>query len=108
MKQNHIGESIKHYRVQAGLSQQQLADALDYKTGTAISLIESGARGVDVSDISGFAKALGVNTSTLLGVHDEPVTFSTALRADADLTKKDKDDILNFYQYVKSNRKSGK
>ncbi len=40
MKQNHIGESIKHYRVQAGLSQQQLADALDYKTGTAISLIE--------------------------------------------------------------------
>ncbi len=101
-----LGDRIKYYRQQAKMTQQDLADKLTdlYKSGTAISLIESNARGVDANDLPAFAKALGVNISTLLG---EQVThdFSTALRADASLTPDDKKQIEDFYKYVKGDKR---
>ena len=101
-----LGNRIKHYRQQANLTQQELADKLTdlYKSGTAISLIESDARGVDANDLPAFASALGVNVSVLL---DEQVThdFSTALRSDASLTPDDQSKILDFYNYVKGGKR---
>ena len=99
-----IGEKIKQFRMQAGMSQQELAEKLGYKSGTAISLIESGERGVDAADIKKFADALGVTGSLLIG-EDTNLDFATALSSEANLKKKDKDDILNFYNYVKHKRK---
>lgn len=100
-----LGDRIKYYRQQAKMTQQDLADKLTdlYKSGTAISLIESNARGVDANDLPAFAEALGVNVTTLLG---EQVAndFSTALRSDASLTPDDKDKILDFYKYVKGSK----
>jgi transcriptional regulator with XRE-family HTH domain len=100
-----LGGRIKYYRQQANMTQQDLADKLSelYKSGTAISLIESNARGVDANDLPAFAEALGVNVATLLGEqvkHD----FSTALRSDASLTPADKNKILDFYNYVKNGK----
>lgn len=100
-----LGDRIKYYRQQANMTQQDLADKLSelYKSGTAISLIESNARGVDANDLPAFAEALGINVTTLLGEqvgHD----FSTALRSDASLTPADKKQILDFYNYVKNGK----
>jgi len=99
-----LGDQIKHYRKQAGLSQQELAETIGYKSGTAISLIESGDRGIDVKDLSSFAEALGISVPILLGEETAP-DLTTALRADDSLTPKDKKEILNFYNYVKKGRK---
>ncbi len=99
-----IGERIRQFRQSSSMSQQELADALGFKSGTAISLIESGARGTSAEDIPKFAKVLGVNPSDLLGESSSSPDFSTVLRADKQLTKRDKEDILNFYQHVKRRR----
>ncbi len=99
-----LGARIKYYRTEAGLSQQSLAETLGYKSGTAISLIESDARGVDADDIPRFAEELGITTSLLLGEQSEVPSFSAVLRADAELSKKDKEEIINFYNYVKKRK----
>lgn len=97
----NLGGRIKEYRLKADMSQQELAKASGYQSGTAISLIESGARGIGANDIPKFAQALGISGAALLGENTKRVDFSTALRADEALNKKDKKDIQDFYNYVK-------
>ena len=100
-----IGKQIKKYRQAAGMSQQQLADEIGYKSGTAVSLIESGARGVDANDLPRIAEALHVNITALVGDKNEVPKFTVALRADGDLDDSDKKEILNFYNYVKDRKR---
>jgi len=46
-----IGQKIKACRIEAGYSQTNLADLLDYESPTAISLIESGDRSLKIYDL---------------------------------------------------------
>lgn len=46
-----IGAKIKEAREAAKRSQMELADALNFESATAISLIESGARNVRAEDL---------------------------------------------------------
>ncbi len=102
---NDLGAAIKRFRLEAGLSQQEVAEKLSYKTGTAISLIESNARSVDANDLPKLALALGVTVSDLVGEESVATDFSYALRADKSLSKDDKAKILDYYNYVKNNKR---
>lgn len=66
-----IGEKIKAERIKKGLTQDELARKLGYKSRTSINKIETGARDIPRSQIKQIAEILGVSPITLLGLDDE-------------------------------------
>lgn len=60
-------DNIRRRRIERGLSQQQLADMLGYKSRTTIAKIEAGVIDIPQSKIISFAKALGTTPGTLMG-----------------------------------------
>ncbi len=61
----HFGTSVRNWRNQLGLSQEQLAERADLHR-TYISDVERGARNVSLESIEKLARALEVSVSTLL------------------------------------------
>jgi XRE family transcriptional regulator, fatty acid utilization regulator len=61
----NYGKRIKELREQAGMTQEQLGEALGI-THSAVSLIESGKRGLNVKTADKIAHALGVTLNELL------------------------------------------
>lgn len=66
-----IYERIKYLREKQGLSQQDLADKLGYKSRSAINKIELGLRDISQSKVIAFANALNVDPAYLLGWSDD-------------------------------------
>ena len=66
-----IGERIKKLRIEQGLSQDELAAKVGYKTRSAINKIELNERDVKHSQIITFANALGTTPHYLMGWTDE-------------------------------------
>lgn len=62
----NMGEKIEYYRKLIGMSQEELAKKVGYKTKSAISRIENGDRDLRQDGIRTFAKALGVDPIKLL------------------------------------------
>lgn len=109
MKENRykiIGQRIKDIREGAGMSQKDLATALEYESPTAVSLIEQGERKVSVEILEKIAHVLQVNMKDLLGDKEERPDLNFALRASKDLSPEAKTQILNFIEFVKA--KDGK
>ena len=61
-----IGDRIRERREQLGMTQQQLADCLGYKSKSAINKIEMGINGVAQKRIVDFAKALQTSIEHLM------------------------------------------
>lgn len=61
-----IGERIKARREELGLSQQQLADRLGYKSKATINKIEMGINGVQQKRVVDFAHALDTSIEYLM------------------------------------------
>lgn len=61
-----IGTNIKKRRFELGLSQQELADALGYKTKSTIAKIESGENGVSTKKLERFANVLHTSVEELV------------------------------------------
>lgn len=70
---NSIGENIAEARKRAGLTQEELAERVGYKTKSAINKIELGLRDLPQKKIVAFAKALGVTPARIMGWDEEPV-----------------------------------
>ena len=68
----NFGDRINKIRVEKGMTQDELAKAVGYKTRSAIAKIESGERDAPQTVIVALAKALGVTPSYLMGWEDEP------------------------------------
>lgn len=66
-----IYEKIKYLREKAGMSQQELAEKVGFKTASAVNKIELGLRDINQTKIKLFAKALGTTPGKLLGDDDE-------------------------------------
>ncbi len=62
-----IYERIKNLREEQGLSQQDLANKLGYKSRSAVNKIELGLRDISYSKVIAFANALNVSPSYLMG-----------------------------------------
>lgn len=77
------GANIRRYRTLQGISQQQLADYLNV-TREMISLIESGHRGISITNLTKLSDLFGIELEQLLEqdstVNDVQASF--AFRAD--------------------------
>ena len=65
-----IGERIRFKRNEFGLSQSELAEKAGYSDKTAISKLENAGDDISMKQIKRVAKALGINSSILLGWKD--------------------------------------
>lgn len=65
------GERIKHFRIKKGLTQDELAQLVGYKSRSSINKIELDKQELVQSSIVAFSKALDVTPLELLGLKDE-------------------------------------
>ena len=65
-----IGDRIRIRREELGLTQQQLADRLGYKSKSAINKIETGINDVAQKKIPAFAVALNTSIEYLMEMND--------------------------------------
>lgn len=66
-----IGEKIKQARIDKGLTQEELASKLGYKSRSSVNKIETGGRDIPRSQIKKIAEILQVSPISLLGFEDE-------------------------------------
>lgn len=66
-----IGDRIKYRREELGLSQDELARRLGYKSRSSINKIERDASGLPQSKIAAIAKALHTTPSYIMGWQEE-------------------------------------
>ena len=66
-----IGENIRRLREKCGLSQEELATRMGYKSKSTINKIELGINDVAQSKVEKFAEVLGTSPSVLMGWVDE-------------------------------------
>ena len=101
-KSQFIGVQIKRAREEASISQMDLAKALGFESGTAISLIESGERKITAENLELIAKTLHRDIRYFLGTDIvETVDVQVALRAAKDISNEDKDALRLFIDMAK-------
>lgn len=69
-----IGEKIKQARIANGMTQEELAVELGYKSRSSVNKIETGGRDIPRSQIKKIAEVLGVSPISLLGLEEEAET----------------------------------
>ena len=74
---SNIGLMIKKRRNELGLTQEELAIRLGYKSKSTINKIESGINDITQSKIIQFAKALDTTPSYLMGWHQDYIVSLT-------------------------------
>ena len=62
-----MGEKIKNRRKVLGMTQQELAEKMGFKTRSNISLIEQGERNIPANKIKKLAKILDISPEYLVG-----------------------------------------
>ena len=68
----NVGQNIAAARKRAGMTQEELAGRVGYKTKSAINKIELGIRDLPQKKIAAFADALGVTPGHLMGWDEKP------------------------------------
>lgn len=66
-----VYDRIRSRREELGMSQQDLANKIGYKSRSAINKIEQGLRDISQSKIAAFAKALETTPAYLMGWEEE-------------------------------------
>ena len=82
-----IGKRIKEKRIELGITQEDLASKLGYKSKTTLAKIENGTNDITQSRVVDFANALNTTPAYLMG-WEEPESQSSTI-----LNKKDERDI---------------
>jgi transcriptional regulator with XRE-family HTH domain len=118
-----FGERILLLRTKLGITQDELAQQLGYKSRSSIAKIESNERDVTGSTIIKLSLALNVTPSTLLGWHDKEffgenghikkLTPAKTSRSEmqnqlSKLSDAEKTDILNYVDDLLAKRDSEK
>ena len=109
-------ERIKELRENLGLSQQELAERVGYKTASAVNKIELGLRDLNQSKIFAFANALNVSPGYLMGdddtnADDELTEYLEELRNRSEMrmlfsvakgaTKEDVEKVVEMFKIIK-------
>lgn len=114
-----FGERILKLRTEKGMTQDELAQKLGYKSRSSIAKIENGARDVPRSQIVDLAKALDTTPSVLMGWEDEvlaaPIeakpddaSLKFALFGDADVDDEVLDDVKRYAKIARQMREEKK
>lgn len=69
---SNLGQRIADLRKSLGMTQEELAHRIGYKSKSAINKIELGGRDLPQKKIADIARALGVSPAVLMGWMDEP------------------------------------
>ena len=69
---SNLGQRIADLRKRRGMTQEELAHRIGYKSKTAINKIELGGRDLPQKKIADIARVLGVSPAVLMGWIDEP------------------------------------
>lgn len=107
-----LGARLKDAREYRGFSQEDVAKYLGVSR-SAISLIESGARGLDILELQKLAKLYECRIEELTGEQPssqwdkEPDSIKMVARATAALAPDDRSEVLRFAQFLQT-RKVGK
>lgn len=67
----NISENVKRYRIEAGMTQKDLAMAMGYKSPSTIAKIESGENSVDLETCKKLAEILNVSPIMLSGIETD-------------------------------------
>lgn len=105
-----IYEKIRFLRIKQGLSQQDLADKLGYKSRSAINKIELGLRDVSYSKIIDFAHALDVSPLYFLDqfadayslINVDPKNYNNLLSSINGLTNEQIKQVITYVNKLKS------
>lgn len=96
-----VGEAIAKYREEKGLSQEELAHLLGYKSRSTIQKIESGQREVPRKMIAQLSIILNANPLDLLAENEKSLSPTDKREALATLMKtipqSEVDDLYNKY-----------
>lgn len=111
-----FGERINKIRNEKGMTQDELARAVGYKSRSTIAKIESGERDVSQSMVIKFAKALNTTTAVLMG-NDNDDNKAVQLPAPSDddikfalfdgsegVTDEMYDEVKRFAKYIKEQK----
>src|SRR5690242_11073101 len=103
-----LGTRLKEAREYEGFSQEEIAKYLGLPR-SAISLIESGARGVDILELQKLAKLYKCTLDQLTGTEKpkavEPDSVRIVARATAALPPEDQSEVVRFVQFLQSRRR---
>lgn len=91
-----IGKRIKARREELGMTQEELAARLGYKSKTTIAKIENGTNDIVQSKVMEFAKMLDTTPAYLMGWEQIDPYFSGKEASD-DIYKKFEKNILRFH-----------
>lgn len=108
-------QNIKKRRIEIGMSQEELAEKLGYKSRSTIAKIEAGVNDITQSKIISFAKALNTTVGYLMGDDEETPTIKPVerkltnnekifLEEINDLTEEEQQKVLDFIHFTKSQR----
>lgn len=98
-----LGEKVKARREQIGMTQEELARKMGYKSKSSITKIEKGERDLPQSKIKQIADCLGTSPSYLMGwQRDEPKidmdvlqkAVEMAVKAQAQQSEPDRIDVI--------------
>lgn len=94
---NTIGKKIKEKREQIGMSQDELAEKMGYKSRSTIAKIESGVNDVVQSNIVKFANILNTTPAQLLGWEQDTIESVSEVQNDADAYDDEHEKELNDF-----------
>lgn len=96
-----IGERIAMYRQEKGLSQEELAHLLGYKSRSTIQKIESGQRDVPRKMIAQLSIILNVNPLDLLGENEKSPSLNKREALSGLLESMTEKEIDELYEKLK-------
>ena len=92
-----IYKRIRARREELGISQEELAKRMGYKSRSSINKIEKGENDIPQSKIVAFAKALRTTPEALMGWEQSPAASDDL----PDLTQKDEREIMHLMDDMK-------
>lgn len=79
---SNLGQRIADLRKSQGMTQEELAHRIGYKSKSAINKIELGGRDLPQKKIAAIARALGVSPAVLMGWSEDKPEETGALAAE--------------------------
>lgn len=99
-----VGNIIRQRRIELGMTQDELAQKLGYKSRSSINKIEMGANGISQSQIKDFAAALDCSPLLFIeGVQHDPASDDAVMeyaRILANLSPEKQQNVMDYISFL--------